>query len=252
MGVRIYAHRGASAEYPENTLAAFRRALEVGADALELDIHATRDGVLVATHDPDGQRMCGVARRFCDVTFDEVRGWDAGATFVARDGGRPFAGAGLRVPSFEEVVVEFAGVPLNVDLKRDIADATVALLRRLGAEARVRLASFQLRTLRRVRALGYAGPTALSRPEVLAALAVPAALRKGPLRPAADAAQLPLSLARPWVVRRMKALGLRVDFWTVDDPEIARRLVALGADGVMTNDPARMVPALRQSATQLR
>jgi glycerophosphoryl diester phosphodiesterase len=111
----------------------------------------------------------------------------------------------------------------------------------------VRLASFQLRTLRRVRALGYAGPTALSRPEVLAALAVPAALRPGPLRPAADAAQLPLSLARSWVVRRMKALGLRVDYWTVDDPELARRLVALGADGVMTNDPARIIPALRSA-----
>lgn len=243
--VRIYAHRGASAERPENTMPSFRRALELGADALELDIHATRDGVLVVTHDPDGRRMCGVPRRFADVTLDEARAWDAGAGFVGLDGSRPFAGAGVRVPTFEEVIVEFAGVPLNVDLKHDLADATVALLRRLRAEARVTLASFQVRTMRRVRALGYAGPTALSRPEVAALLALPAAMCRGPFRPRAAAAQLPLSLARAWILGRMKALGLRVDYWTVDDPALARRLVALGADGIMTNDPARIVPALR-------
>ena len=243
MAVRIYAHRGASAELPENTLAAFRRALELGADALELDIHTTRDGALVVTHDPDGQRMCGVPRRFADVTLAEVRSWNAGAGFIAHDGGRPFDRAGLGVPTLEEVLVELAGVPLNVDLKLGAAEATVALVRRLDAEAHVCLASFQARTMKRVRALGYAGPTALSRAEVLAALALPVALQRQPL-PAA-AAQLPLSLAQPWIVRRMKALGLRVDYWTVDDAELARRLVALGADGIMTNDPRRIVPALR-------
>lgn len=245
--VRIYAHRGASAERPENTLPAFRRALDVGADALELDLQVTRDGVLVVSHDADGRRMCGVPRRLADVTWDEARHWDAGAGFRGPDGGAPFAGGEVRLPTFEEVVVEFAGVPLNVDLKRDLADTTVALLRRLKAETRVRLASFQLRTLRRVRALGYAGPTALSRTEVLASLALPGPLF-GPAR-GSDAAQLPLSLARPWIVHRMKSLGLRVDFWTVDDPERARQLIALGADGLMTNDPARLVAALRPPPT---
>ena len=231
MSVRIYAHRGASAELPENTMAAFRRAVELGADALELDIHATRDGVLVVSHDPDGRRQAGVAARIADVTFDEALRWDVGG--------------GERLPRFEDVVSEFAHVPLNVDLKGDAAVATVALLRRLGAEERVCLASFQRSTMRRVRALGYRGPTALSRAEVLAALSVPAALRRGRFRCRAARAQLPLSLGRPWIISRMKALGLAVDFWTVDDPDVARRLVALGADGIMTNDPRRLVPALK-------
>jgi glycerophosphoryl diester phosphodiesterase len=99
--------------------------------------------------------------------------------------------------------------------------------------------------MRRVRALGYRGPTALSRAEALSALAVPALFRRGPFRCRAQRAQLPLSLGRPWVIARMKALGLAVDFWTVDDPAVARHLVALGADGIMTNDPARIIPALR-------
>lgn len=233
MSVRIYAHRGASAELPENTMAAFRRAVALGVDALELDLHATRDGVLVAAHDPDGRRTAGVAARLCDLTYDEALAWDLGG--------------GERLPRFEEVVRAFA-LPLNVDLKRDIADATVALLRRLGAEERVCLASFQGSTMRRVRALGYGGPTALSRAEAITALCVPATFRRGSFRCRATRAQLPLSLARRWVVARMKALGLAVDFWTVDDPALARRLVALGADGIMTNDPRRIVPALRGQA----
>ncbi len=229
--VRIYAHRGASAELPENTMAAFRRAVELGVDALEMDIHRTRDGVLVVSHDPDGRRMAGVDEELAQLTFAEAQRWDVGG--------------GERLPRFEDVLTEFASLPLNVDLKHDIAADTVALIRRLGAEDRVCLASFQVRTMRRVRALGYRGPTSLSRPEVIAALALPPALRIGPLRIRAARAQLPTSLGQPWVVRRMHALGLAVDFWTVDDPELARRLVAIGADGIMTNDPRRLVPALR-------
>jgi glycerophosphoryl diester phosphodiesterase len=230
-GVCIYAHRGASAELPENTMAAFRRAIELGVDALELDIHATRDGVLVVAHDPDGRRTAGVAARIDELTFDQTQRWDLGG--------------GERLPRFEEVVTEFSRVVLNVDLKHDVADATVALLRRLHAEERVCLASFQRRTMRRVRALGYRGPTALSRAEALGALAVPAVFRRGPFRTRSHRAQLPASLARPWVIARMKALGLAVDFWVIDDPDVARRVVALGADGIMTNDPRRIVPALR-------
>jgi glycerophosphoryl diester phosphodiesterase len=229
--VRIYAHRGASAELPENTMAAFRRAVALGVDALELDIHATRDGVLVVSHDPDGRRMAGVGERLADLTFAEAQRWDVGG--------------GERLPRFEDVVTEFASLPLNVDLKRDIADATVTLLRRMGAEERVCLASFERKTMERVRALGYRGPTSLSQTEALVALALPPALRRGRFRVRAARAQLPLSLGRPWVIRRMKALGLAVDYWTVDDPDLARRLVAMGADGIMTNDPRRIVPALR-------
>jgi glycerophosphoryl diester phosphodiesterase len=230
VSVRIYAHRGASAELPENTMAAFRRAVALGVDALELDIHSTRDGVLVVSHDPDGRRMAGVAEKLSNLTFAEAQRWDVGR--------------GERLPRFEDVITEFP-LPLNVDLKRDIADATVALLRRLGAEERVCLASFHASTMRRVRALGYRGPTGLSRAEALTALAFPARLRRGPFRCRAQRAQLPFSLGKRWVIARMKALGLAVDFWTVDDPALARHLVSLGADGIMTNDPARIVPALR-------
>jgi len=136
-GVRVYAHRGASRELPENTMPAFRRALELGVDALETDLHATADGVLVTSHDPDGARVFGVARRIADCRWSEVREWG--------------------VPSLEEVVRAFPGVPINVDLKTNVAALAVETLRRLGAEEQVTLASFQSATLRRARALVPAG-----------------------------------------------------------------------------------------------
>lgn len=245
--VRLYAHRGASAELPENTLPSFRRALEVGADALELDVHATRDGVVVVSHDPGGRRMAGVARRFADASWDEVRTWDPGWGFVDAAGGRPFAGAGIRFARLEEVIEAFPGVPLNVDLKVPIADRVVPLVTELGACERTCLASFQTSTLQRVRALGYRGPTGLGRDEVRRLIALPAAMQRGALRPLGVAAQLPLVLARAWVVARCHTLGLRVDIWTVNAPADARRLIALGVDGIMTDDPRGMVPVVRAS-----
>ena len=223
--MRIYAHRGASRELPENTTRAFRRALELGADALETDVHVTHDGVIVVSHDPDGARIFGQAARIADSSWAEVRAWG--------------------MPSLEEVVTSFPGVPINVDLKIDAAALAVALLRKLGAEEQVTLASFQSSTLRKVRALGYRGPTGLGRSEVARLLSLPAAAQRGPLAPPGRAAQLPLSLAKPWIIRRCHALGLRVDYWTVNQPALATSLVALGADGIMTDDPAVIVPALR-------
>src|ERR1700716_2082263 len=102
---RVYAHRGASRELRENTMPAFRRALELGADALETDVHATADGVLVASHDPDGARVFGVPKRIADCRWEEVRSWG--------------------VPSLEEIILAFPGVPINVDLKAEVAPLAV-------------------------------------------------------------------------------------------------------------------------------
>jgi glycerophosphoryl diester phosphodiesterase len=74
---------------------------------------------------------------------------------------------------------------------------------------------------------------------------LPAAAQRGPLAPPGKLAQLPLSLAKQWVIQRCHSLGLRVDYWTVNDPELAKALVAMGADGIMTDDPAAIVPAVR-------
>jgi glycerophosphoryl diester phosphodiesterase len=244
---RLYAHRGASAERPENTMPAFRRALELGADALEMDVHLTRDGHLVVAHDDTALRTTGVPIAWADMDLEEVQRLDAGWGFVAKDGSRPFAGQGIAVPRFEEVLAEFPDVAINVDLKGERAvDVMLELVARAHAEERVTLASFQLRTLAMVRRRGYHGPTSLSQGEVASLLSLPAVLwRQLPLT--GDAAQVPthqgpIRFDRAAFVAKCHSLGLRVDFWVVDDRAEAARLLELGADGIMTNDPAAIRP----------
>lgn len=252
--MRLYAHRGASAELPENTLESFARALELGADALETDVHMTADGVLVVAHDPDGQRIAGDPRAIRELPLAEVQRWDVGMGFMAADGSRPFVGKGFRVPTLEAVVSRFP-VIINIDMKQEsppIWQAVDALVTRLSAHERVQVASFHLRPLRALRAAGYRGRTSLAPPEVAALLALPTRLFRRACA-GAHIAQLPtrmgrLDLARAWVISRARAAGLTVEFFTLNDPAEARALAELGPDGIMTDDPRVIAPVLGKGA----
>ena len=223
----IYAHRGASAELPENTLAAFERALDVGADAIVTDAHMTRDGRIVLLHDPHQVR---------EQTLEQVRAWKHD------------------VATLEEALERFPGVVFNVDAKQTEPDMIPALVRVIhGARAadRVRIASFSTRNLERARDLGFEGETCLGAKEIARIMFLPrGALRW--VRVAGHAAQVPhraygVRFDTQAAIDRFHALGVRVDFWTIDDPEEAKRLFALGADGVMTDDPRRLCAALGRS-----
>ncbi len=235
----VYAHRGASAELPENTLEAFARAIEVGADVVETDVHVTRDGRLVLSHDPTPSRVSGgrAARPIRDASFAEVRSWDVGN--------------GLRIPSLDEALHAFPETPFNIDAKEDrpeVVPLLVRAIRQAGAEDRVRIASFHQRNLRRARELGFAGRIGMGREDILAALFMPARIAAHVTR-GADAAQVPprsagIDFTSQRTIDRLHARGFRVDIWVVDDPERARALVLRGVDGIITNDPRRIVPAV--------
>ena len=248
-GPTVYAHRGASFELPENTLEAFGLALELGADAIETDAHMTRDGRVVLSHDATGDRAAGVRRAVSDATLAEVRTWDVGARFRPRRPGA-FHGQTFRMPTLEQALEAYPGVVFNVDAKQTVPDMIPALLRSIRhahAEDRVRIASFSTKNLVRTRRLGYAGETGLSPNEIARIMFVPrAALRW--LRVDGRAAQVPrraygVTFASQAAIDRFHALGLRVDFWTIDDPGEAERLFAMGADGVMTDDPRAVCQA---------
>ena len=244
---RLYAHRGASAELPENTMPAFARAVEIGVDALETDVHLTRDGQLIVAHDPTAARMTGAQAAWADLDLADTRRLDAGWGFVSSDGQRPFAGKAIGVPVFEEVLDAFPGMRINVDIKGDRAAATMLdLIKRKRADDRVTIASFTLRTLVEIRRRGYGGETALSQSEVATLLGLPAMLwRQLPLT--GTAAQVPVRAGRirfdrAAFIAKCHSIGLRVDFWTVDDRTEAARLLELGADGIITNDPRALRP----------
>lgn len=243
---RLYAHRGAAAERPENTMPSFERAVEVGADALELDVRVTRDGHVIVVHDETAFRMAGAAVRWADLDLADAQRLDVGWGFLAPDGTRPYAGQGLHVPLFADVLDAFPDIIVNADLKEDprSIDPVLAIVRDRNAEDRVVLASFQTTIMVALRRKGFAGATALARGEVASLLALPALLwRQLPFTGSAaqvPVQQGPLRFDRPSFIAKCHSLGLRIDYWTVDNPDEAARLLALGADGIMTNDPAAL------------
>lgn len=257
--VRLYAHRGAAAERPENTLAAFRRAVELGAQAIETDAHLTRDGQVVLSHDPTGKRMAGVSKAIRDSTLEEIWSWDAGKGFRDAKGERSWAGKGLRIPTLAEALLELPETPFNVDVKDDAPEMIPAILdvvRRAGAEHRVLLASFRSGTLAAIRAAGYPGEVGLGQAEIARLALVPGVAQRWVELPQNCRAQVPpsawgVTLAKRKFVDRCHARGIPVDFWTINEPDQALRLVGLGADGIMTDDPARIAAALKAAYGQV-
>jgi glycerophosphoryl diester phosphodiesterase len=244
--LRLYGHRGAPAHLPENTLPAFERALADGANSLEIDVHPTSDGHFVVAHDPDGQRMAGVFEQIRTSTLDQVRKWNV-ATGIGRDDLGQHT-----VPTLAETLEAFPDVPMSIDLKPDEPEAVAPLLEvvaRHSAEDRVTLASFSNRVVHRIRQLGYPGRTTLSKTEVALLRFLPGVLAKRYVR--GNAAHIPvvhtgIRLDGRQFIARCRALDLRVDYWVVDDPEEARRLLDLGATGIMSDDPGAIAPVFSE------
>ena len=240
--LRLYGHRGASAVLPENTLPAFEKALADGANALELDIHRTVDGHFVVAHDPDGRRMAGIEEHIHAIPLDRVKRW------LVTSGIAGAQNKHFTVPTLDEVLEAFPGIPMSIDLKPDDPAAVPPLLdvvARHGAEDRITLASFSTRVVHRIRQLAYPGRTTLSKLEVGLLRFLPAALAKRWI--SGDAAHIPVRhgavrLDGHRFIARCRSLGLRVEYWVVDDPQEARRLLDAGATGVMSDDPASLAP----------
>lgn len=238
LGPLLYAHRGAALELPENSLPGFARALELGADALEIDVHMTRDGHVVVCHDASGLRIAGVARQVRDCTLSEIKRWELRPPLSAGS-----SASSARVPALDEVLEEFPDARLNIDVKQHepaVIDAVLAVIAKHAAAPRVLLTSFSSAITHRVRARGYAGETGFGRAEVVSLVFAPQRILAR-VRSAGSRVQIPrrfgpIVLDRPELIDKLHALGLAVDYWVVNDPDEAQQLLARGADGIVTDD----------------
>lgn len=219
---RIYAHRGASAELPENTLPAFARAMEVAAYGIELDVHLTRDGVPVVIHDETVDRTTNGTGAIADLAYAELTRLDAGD--------------GSAVPTLDQVL-DLVGASLHIDIEvKAAAAADAVLLAATGRPAlRFAVSSFDHDVLRHIR--GKA-------PEIeLWPLAIGATY---------DALATAEGLGSPYlamhegfvnddILAYLKSRSLGAWVWTVNDPERAAQLIGMGVAGICTDDPARLV-----------
>ena len=252
----ILAHRGASARAPENTLEAFRLAVEEGAGGLELDVHATRDGEIVVIHDATVNRTTDGSGAVAGMTLGELRRLDAGYRF-SPDGGRtfPYRGRGVEIPTLAEVYEEFPDAHVNVAIKEARAGAQEAVMRVVrdaAAEARTLVASIDHAVVRRFRRVsGGRIPTGASRREIAAFYLLSRARLEALARPAYDAFQVPvehkgITLVTPRFLEAAHSRGARVDVWTINDAAEMRRLWDLGVDGVMTDRPGVLASLLEE------
>jgi glycerophosphoryl diester phosphodiesterase len=251
-----FAHRGASCKAPENTLEAFRAAIEAGAAGLELDVHMTRDGRIVVVHDATVDRTTDGSGAVREMTLEEIRGLDAGYRFSPDRGfSYPYRHRNLRVPTLEEIFHEFPGAAVNVEIKEagpGIERAVLSVIEEAGAEGRTLVASGKHEVIERFRQVaGREIPTAASRREIRTFYLLSRLRLEGLLRPAYDALQIPVSyrgirLVTPRFVEAAHDRGVRVDVWTINDPSEMRFLLDLGVDAVMTDRPETLVGVLEE------
>ena len=230
---KIFAHRGASACAPENTLPAFALAARQGADGIELDVHLTKDGELVVIHDETLERTTNGAGLVGQHTLAELQ------TLRADNGMPGFADA--RIPTLRQVLELAAGAGLlvNIELKTGvllypgIEQKTLALVAELGLQRRVIYSSFNHYTIAQVRRLDPQAETAYLFSDIICGVEAYAAARgvRG-LHPALYAVKM------PGLLDAYLQSGLAVRVWTVNEEPDLRALLARGAD-VITNDPAR-------------
>lgn len=253
---RVIAHRGASGDYPENTLVAFRVAADAGASYLELDVHMTRDGVIVVSHDPHLTRTCGLDAAIGDLTLSELKRADAGWGFspdaaAAGESAFPFRGRGIEIPALAEVFAAFPHLRYVIEVKQSSPSLVAPLLEiveRAGMRRRVLIASEEELPIREMRALAPDLPTGFPYPEIVGFMA---SLPPGaePYQPRGHALQIPSEyeswrLVTAESVDAAHRMGVEVHVWTVNDAAEMRAMLALGVDGIITDYPARLLSLL--------
>jgi glycerophosphoryl diester phosphodiesterase len=225
----VFAHRGGSGLAPENTIAAFDTGLALGADGLELDVHLSRDGVVVVHHDRLLDRTTALRGPIAARTAEELRR--------------------VQIPTLAEVLARYRDPRIIVEMKvnsAELAARTIDAVRSAAAVDRVCLGSFGLRVLRAARAIEPAIATSGAREEVRWAL-YRSWCRWPVSRVRYDGYQVPERSGRtrvvsPRFVEYAHDAGLGVQVWTVDSAEQAHRLLDWGVDALITDRPDILVP----------
>jgi len=251
----VFGHRGARASAPENTVVAFDRALELGADGLEFDVRLSRDGVPIVLHDARLDRTTNGTGSLSAWLSSDLTTLDAGYRFTC-DGRQPFRGQGIWIPTLRDVLDRYRDAPLILEMKGRspaLAERALAEVRDAGALDRVAFGSFSHVTLATVRRLDPAAVTSASRLELRLAL-VAAWFGRRPWRRPYQVCQAPQRFrGRPIVSRRlvrlMQAAGIPVQVWTVNAAGDVRRLLEWGVAGFITDCPDVVVAALGRSST---
>ncbi len=250
----IVAHRGASAFAPENTLAAFRRAIDDGAEGIEFDVRLAGDGVPVVHHDSTLKRTAGLEVKIANSTSQKLAEADVGSWFRqhAPEHWQPEFAA-ERIPTLETALKYLENFPglIYIELKcaedevRPLVGAVCEMLAASAVADRTIVKSFRLASIPEIRTkLSHVRTAALFAPKIMTILRKEKYLVDIAAEFGADELSVHYSLATKKLMKKAEKRNLPVTIWTVDHPRWLKRGIKLGLNAIITNDPARMV-ALR-------
>ncbi len=246
------AHQGGRGLWPENTLLAFERSLDLGVDVLEMDLRGTADGQIVVHHDASVERTTEGNGRVNALTLEELRALDPGYRFESERAGvvsHPYRGSSLVIPTFLEVMGRFPGARLNVEMKDfdpALAITLCGMLRDNGFAQQVIVASFEHEPMAAFRRACPEVATSATMREGLLFYQL-GRLRLGSLyRSPAMAFQFPeyfggIHVIRPELLEAAHSFNVQVHVWTVNEEEDLERMLELGVDGILTDYPDRLL-----------
>ena len=246
----VIAHRGGAGLAPENTLEAFKRSHELGVDVLELDVHLTSDGQIVVIHDSTVDRTTNGEGRVDEMPLDEVQKLDAGYRWTS-DGGKtfPFRGNGVRIPTLRQVFEKFPDAKINVEAKTSSpspATGICNLIKEFGRNHRTVVASVSGSVLGEFRSSCRDVATSASAGESTNFLALYKLGLSQNFSANMQALQLPkyvlgMDVATKEFLRAARERNLQLHVWTVNKKEDMKKLIEIGADGIMTDRPDELL-----------
>ena len=251
----VMAHRGGAGLWPENTMYGFERAVDLGVDMLETEIHSTADNILVLMHDSTVDRTTNGSGPIRAFTLEELKTLDAGYNWTS-DGGQtfPFRGSGITVPTLEEVFTALPTARINIDIKQEkpsLVEPLCKTIRTFDMKDKVMVASFNSKVLKAFRRVCPEVTTSAGTGEVAFFFMVNMVFLGAVYRPACQAFQVPeyssgIRVLTKRFVETAHGLNLAVHVWTINEVTDMKRLLALGVDGIVTDYPDRLISLLRK------
>ena len=253
--VLVIAHQGGEHLRPDNTMAAFQYAYDLGVDVLELDIHSTSDGQLVVIHDNTVDRTTDGSGLVNELTLAEIQQLDAAYRWphnVENPSEFPYRDQGITIPTLDEVFAAFPGMRVNIEIKQTeppIVEPLCQLIQAHDKKSEVLVVSSNDETIAAFRSACPTVATGAAANEVRLFFGLNTAFLGAVYQPRMDSFQIPeysgsIHVLTERFVRTAHQQNIQVDVWTVDEVADMERLIALGVDGIITNRPDLLLELL--------
>lgn len=249
----VIAHQGGDGLWPGDTMFAFQNAADMGADVLEMDVHITKDGVLVLMHDEAVDRTTDGSGEIESMTLEKLKKLDAGYDWSPDDGASfPFRGTGVTIPTMEEVFAAFPDKHMTIEIKKtnaSMAKPFCELIREYDMQDKVLIASFHDERLAEFREECPEVATSSAKNETTIFVLLTKPFLGSFYSPKFFSLQVPeesggITVMTPAFVKAAHERNLAVEPWTINDAETMKKLIAWGVDGIITDRPDIMLEVL--------